>query len=210
MNRLYVFCLLVVCSLSAYCQHKASAEQQRVMYQRITAASASIRTLQCRFVQTKDISALNSKITSKGVMYYRQSSQLRWEYTSPFNYIFLISNGKVMMKSDKSSNIIDVRSSKLFQEITRVMISSVNGTGLKDGADYNIVYYDESSVWRIVLFPKSKVMKRMFSSIVLFVSPVNYQVEKVVMVEANNDRTTISLTDRAVNRPINDEKFFIR
>lgn len=210
MKRIFAFCLLFVCSISVYSQRKATVEQQRYMCQKITEASASLKTLQCRFVQTKEVSVLNGKMISRGMMYYREGNQLRWEYTSPYNYIFLISGGKVMMKSDRSKNIIDIRSSKLFQEITRIMMSGVNGTGLKDTSRYQVFYYDGSPLWQIVLIPKAKVMKQMFHSIQLFVSPTDYQVDRVVMTEANGDKTVISLRDKMINKSIGDEKFAIR
>jgi outer membrane lipoprotein carrier protein len=207
--------ILLIISFLLFCfygnaQRKATIEQQHLMYNKITEATTSLKSLQCHFQQIKEVSVLNGKIISKGMMYYRQDAQLRWEYTSPYTYTFLINAGKVMMKSDKNKNIIDIRSSKLFQEITRIMMSSINGTGLKDSSNYTVNYYYGSSLWQIVLVPKTKVMRKMFSSITLSINPADYQVSQVMMTEKNGDKTIITLTNKIINRPINDEKFAIR
>lgn len=208
MKKGILLALFVLCFLPAMSQHKATTGQQQYMYQHITAAATSLKSLQCRFTQSKEVSVLNSKMISKGMMYYR-TSQLCWEYTNPYHYTFVISEGKVMMKSEKTKNIIDVRSSKLFQEITQVMMKSVNGTGLKD-SNYKVTYYYDSPLWRVVLVPKEKAMKKIFKYITLYISPADYQVDRVVMSEVNGDSTDILLSERKINKPISDEKFAIR
>lgn len=208
MRKLISLNLLLFTMLSISAQHKATTEQQHYMYQKITSAATTLKSLQCHFIQTKEVSVLNSKMISKGMMYYR-GNQLCWEYTSPYQYTFIISGNKVMIKSEKTKNIIDVRSSKLFQEITGVMMSSVNGTGLNNSS-YSVSYYYESPLWRIVLFPKVKAIKKIFKSIVLYIDPSDYQVDKVIMNEINGDNTFINLSDKKINKAIADEKFTIR
>lgn len=63
----------------------------------INTAASKLRTMQCDFVQTKYMRMLNDKIMSRGHMYYAQPNRLRWEYTSPYTYIFVLNNSQVLM-----------------------------------------------------------------------------------------------------------------
>ena len=76
--------------LSLHAQTKVSAAQAKTMIAKINAAAAKIRTIQCDFQQTKTLSFLNDKMVSKGVMSYDHAGKLRWEYTSPYSYVFII------------------------------------------------------------------------------------------------------------------------
>src|SRR5574344_2854073 len=80
-------------------QNPVSNNKKKEMIERITRVSESLKTLQCDFVQTKQLSMLNDKIVSRGKMYYKQNNALRWQYTSPYTYTFIINGGKVLMQS---------------------------------------------------------------------------------------------------------------
>ena len=120
--------------LSLHAQTKVSAAQAKTMIAKINAAAAKIRTIQCDFQQTKTLSFLNDKMVSKGVMSYDHAGKLRWEYTSPYSYVFIINNNRVHIKTSKNSNTIDIRSSRLFQGIARVMMNSVTAAAVRIAA----------------------------------------------------------------------------
>ena len=63
---LVVFCITTT-TVSAQAVSEAKIRQQ------IEAAAASMKTMQCDFVQTKFLRMLNDKMVSRGKMYYQQS-----------------------------------------------------------------------------------------------------------------------------------------
>ena len=85
----------------------------------------------CNFVQTKSMRMVRSKITSRGNMYYSKPNKLRWEYTSPYRYTFILNGQTVWMKNSRGSNQVNVAQSKMFSSIivyfdmSRSMVSAV-------------------------------------------------------------------------------------
>ena len=56
----------------------------------IRAAADGVSSLQADFVQTKHLKLLKRPIVSRGKLYYRRPSQVRWEYTSPIRSIVIM------------------------------------------------------------------------------------------------------------------------
>ena len=200
---------LFTCS-SLHAQTKVSAAQAKTMIAKINAAAAKIRTIQCSFQQTKTLSFLNDKMVSKGMMSYDHSGKLRWEYTSPYSYVFIINNNRVYIKTSKNSNTIDIRSSRLFQGIARVMMNSVTGKSLTNDSDFSVEMMTQGNEWIASLTPKGKEMKALFKTIRLHFDSQKQMVSKVVMTEKNGDNTVIQLMHVKTNGKIEESTFAIR
>lgn len=184
-----------------------STDQQII--NKINAAASKLTTMQCDFVQVKSVKLLNDKITSKGKMYYSQPNKLRWEYTSPYTYTFILSGNKVTLQKDKKSNIIDVNQNKMFREIVNIMMNSVVGKCLSDKKSFKTTVKDSSSEWVATLIPQSKELKQMFSKIVLHFNKQQSVIVKVDIFEKNGDTTTITLENIVKNKSINEKVYSI-
>src|SRR5574344_598067 len=110
----FAFLTLLTCSLWAQALKPLSPARKQEMINKICQVSGAMKTLQCDFTQVKQLPMLNDKMVSKGKMYYKQSSLLRWEYISPYKYIFIMNGTNVYIKSAKKKSVIDTRSNKLF------------------------------------------------------------------------------------------------
>lgn len=189
-----------------YAQRLQDTDKQKVIAS-IEAAAASIHSLQCDFTQTKSLSLIKNKLNSQGRMYYKAGNQLRWEYTTPYTYLFILSNGKVTMRnSQKKTTSIDVKGSRLFQEITNIMMSSVTGKCLSS-KDFNVSILAHKDEWEAQLTPQKKEMKKMFSQIVLHINKEQKVVTRVDMKEQSGDLTTILLKNIKKNVQIQDNVF---
>lgn len=207
MKRLLIFMLsLCLVSVSAIAQriNEAAVKSQ------INAAAAKLRTMQCDFVQTKHMRMLNDKMVSRGRMYYVQPNKLRWEYISPYTYTFVLNNSQVMMSRGKKNQVIDVNQSKVFKEITRIMMNSVVGKCLNDGKDFKTSIAGTSTEWIATLVPLKKNMKQMFQTIKIHFNKQRSMVSVVELLERNGDRTVIELRNVRSNQSINGSLFTIR
>ncbi|GHT09324.1 hypothetical protein FACS189432_06290 [Bacteroidia bacterium] len=212
MKKGLFFITILIFSLNLNAQKliPATSAQQQLMLEKITASSAQMKSLICDFEQVKELSLLNEKMVSKGKMYYRNDNCLRWEYNSPYLYTFVLNDKKVMMQAEAGkTNVIDVKSSKFFQEIIKVMMNGINGNGLKDIKSFTINYYWSENQWQVHLIPLQKEMKKMFSTIQLTFNVKDYSVDKVEMEEQNGDTTTIVLSGKQFNKAIENAKFII-
>jgi outer membrane lipoprotein-sorting protein len=204
---------LICISLNVQAQdlRPASPDEQREMTRQIESASGKMTTLVCDFEQVKTLSILNEQMVSKGKMYYRNDRCLRWEYLSPYRYTFLLNNNTILMQTENSRNVMDVKASKLFQEIVKIMMNGINGSGLTDRKSFEARYYkrEKETLWEVHLLPVQREMKQMFATIKLIFHAKNYTVEQVEMNEQSGDTTLIRLSGKQINVKIEDDKFHI-
>ena len=206
MKRLFLsLVLFVVCLVGTFAQGAADAK----VIQHINAVASKMKTMQCDFVQTKYMKMLNDKMVSHGKMYYQQSDKLRWEYTSPYTYTFVLNGSKVLLSKGKRNDVINVNQSKFFKEIARIMMNSVIGKCLTDKKDFATTVSTTQSEWVATLVPQRKEMKQMFQKIVLHFNKSRKMVSVVELVEKKGDRTVIQLTNVKTNSPINAKVFSV-
>lgn len=183
--------------------------EQRAI-QEISDAASAIKTLQCDFVQTKSLKMLGDKMVSKGKMYCSQPNQLRWEYISPYSYIFILNNNNVLLKKGNRSDVIDVNQNKMFKEIARIMMNSVLGKSLTDKKDFKVTVSGNSQQYTATLVPLKKDMKQMFTKIMLHYDVKAGMVKKVDMFEKNGDNTVIELVNIKKNSQINASVYSVK
>lgn len=203
---LYILLAMVCCPLlEVGAQNTADAQ----IKQKLNQAAASLKTMQCDFVQTKHLKMLNDDMVSKGKMYYQQPDRLRWEYTTPYSYIFVLNKDKVILKNGKKKDVIDVNQNKVFREIARIIMSSVVGSCLSDEKNFKTTIVATNTEWVATMIPVRKEMKQMFQEIVLHFSKQESYVTKVELFEKNGDKTTIDLRNIRVNEAVSPNMFSV-
>ena len=204
MKKLLLF-FMVLCIANA----NAQSFNETTVRQQIENAAANMKTMQCDFVQTKTLRMLNDKMVSQGKMYYQQSDKLRWEYTSPYLYTFILNGSKVLISKGKRNDVINVDQSKFFKEIARIMMNSVVGKCLNDKKDFKVSLSATPTEYIATLFPQQKQMQQMFQKIILHFNRQRAMVAKVELVEKRGDHTVIEMKNVKVNNPINATVFTI-
>ncbi len=174
---------------------------------RIAAAQASIQSIQCDFVQEKSVKMLDDKMTSKGKMFCTLPDKLRWEYTTPYSYTFILNDMKVTLLKGERTNVVDASRNKMFREIANIMMGSLVGKWLTDGKSFKATVSDAPSEWIVTLTPQSKLLRSMFSRIVLHFNRQQAVIVGIDMHETNGDTTCISLVNIIKNRHI-DERLY--
>lgn len=187
----------------------ASAQNSEAIIGEINRAAAAMQSLECDFTQTKYISLMNDKMVSVGRMVYRQSDRLRWEYSSPYSYIFILNGSSVTLKSGAKTDVIDIRTNRIFSEIARIMMNSVTGKCLTDSTEFKVSISADSREYVARLTPQKKEMKQMFSSIVLHFDRTAEVVQTIELHEKSGDRTIIELKNIKKNRTVNEELFTV-
>jgi len=202
---LFIIYLLLTAHVTLMAQ-----QSETQIRQKISQIASSMKTMQCDFIQTKHLKMLNDEMVSKGRMYYQQGNRLRWEYTSPYTYTFIINDDKVLLKNSQRNDVIDVNKNKLFKEIARIMMNSVVGNCLNDEKSFKSSLSVSGGAWVATLLPQRKDMKQMFQKIVLHFSQKQAMVTQVELIEKNGDRTIIDLKNIRTNEAISTNMFTIR
>ena len=188
----FLFLIWIGC-LYAFSVCAQGSVNQEKLKQQINAVALSMKSLQSDFVQTKYVKMLNDKMVSYGKMYYQQANKLRWEYTSPYSYTFVLNNNKVLLKKGTRSDVINVNQSKFFGEIARIMMNSVVGKCLTDSKSFKTSIAASGSEYVATLLPQQKQMKQMFQKIILHISKTQLVITQVELLEKKGDRTVIVL-----------------
>lgn len=185
--------VLFICCNSTLAVAQSFNEMEAI--QEISRVAASVKTLKCDFVQTKNLKMLGDKMISKGIMYCSQPNQLRWEYLSPYTYTFILNGNQVLLKKGSRNDIIDVNQNKMFKEIARIMMNSVLGKCLTDKKDFKVSLSSQDNYYIATLIPLKKEMKQTFTKIRLHYNRTSSMIVKVDMYEKNGDSTIIELID---------------
>ena len=204
--------LLTLFTLIGLVLFSASAiteQQKKNVISKINNTSTSIQSMSASFTQTKYLSMLSDKMVSSGKVYYIKSDKLRWEYTSPYQYLFIFNGSRVYVGNKSKKNVIDTNTNKVFKEIARIMMSTVTGTALSNTSDFSISLSESSNQWLITLVPKKKELKSMFSKVILYFNKTSYMVSEINIYEKNGDRTNIKFSGLTTNKKIDASLFSI-
>ena len=204
MKKILISLAFLFVSFVAFAQ-----DSEAQIRQKIAVAAQAMTSLQCDFVQTKQLKMLYDKMVSEGKMYYSQKDKLRWEYVKPYQYIFIMNGDRVLLKNKERSDVIDVRQNKIFREIANIMLNSVVGNCLNDERSFKTSITTDGSQWVATLLPQRKDMKQMFQKIILHFDQRQATVSRVELVEKNGDQTTIDLKNIRKNETIAPRTFAV-
>lgn len=194
-------------SYCMYGQTKLTAEQQKQVIEKMDKAASAMSSMQCDFTQTKSMKLLSKEMKSEGVMYFKKPDKLRWQYTSPYDYTFILNGDQVKIKSQKSTKNIDVQGNKVFRQITNIILKSITGGGLKSSADFTVELYKTDKEYFAKLYPKKKEIKQIYQLIEIHFNPQLTMVNLVKMEEKTGDTTTVKLTNIKLNASIHEKMF---
>jgi outer membrane lipoprotein-sorting protein len=179
-------------------------EEYRRLLDDIAAASAQTGTLECRFVQRQKLSGLSDEAVSEGRLYYKRDNLMRWEYTKPESYAFIVNAGKVVQVRD--GVVQKGEGAALFGRIAKLILPGISGKNIVNEKDFTAEYYVADDVFRISMTPKKSSMRRMIERIELSFD-VKKKFIRAVEMHRRKDTTKIEFLDEVVNRPLDDKLF---
>jgi outer membrane lipoprotein-sorting protein len=195
-------------SLSIDAQHPGytSIPDIAVFKKQFASESAKVTSIACDFSQEKTLTALTEKITSTGKFWFKRSNKLRLEYTKPFVYLIVMNGDKMLVRDNQKENRINVKSSKLFQQVNRIMMDCVQGNIL-DSKDFTTLVFENGTSFLLEMTPVSKTLREFFQTIVLMVDKKDYSAKSIAMNEPMGDSTLILFEHKKLNEPISDTVF---
>lgn len=174
--------------------------------QKINEVSASTNSINSQFIQEKNLSFIEEKIISKGILLYLKPDKLRLEYTEPFTYILIMNGGRMMTDNGDKKSEYDLKSNKMFSEINNLIISSVKGN-IMDNPDFKSAVYENAEILFINLTPLNKELNKYIKTIGLYISKKDYNVSELQITEQSDDYTLIRFTNKVINEEISPASF---
>lgn len=200
---------IVACLWAAIPAFALTPAQQQQVISSINTAASGLETMECTFLQTKHLSLLSDRMVSEGRMYYVRPGKLRWEYTTPYRYLFIFSGSTVYVGNESRADVIDTNTNKVFKEVARIMMNTVTGRALAGTTDFTIAVEDAGDHWKITLTPRKRELKQLFSKIEMSFNKDSLIISSLNIIEKNRDKTTIEFTHIATNEAIDADMFVI-
>jgi outer membrane lipoprotein-sorting protein len=173
---------------------------------RFAEESKKVTSVRCNFVQEKNLSLLEEKIISEGKFWYKKENKVRLEYQKPFRYLMILNADQMITRDEQKESRMSTHSSKLFQQLNRIIMGCVNGSIL-DSKDFTSQILQNDKTYLLVMSPNSKSLKEFFQTIQVTVDKKNWSVLGITMLEPGGDNTIIKFTDRVYNENLNDSLF---
>ena len=207
MLRSFMMLVAFFSVLSMTGQTKLTKEQEKDVLEKMDQSSNALRSLQCDFQQSKKMKILNKEMLSKGVLYFKKPDKIRWQYTAPYDYTFIMNGDRVQIKSAKSTKNIDIQGNKIFRQVSSIILNTVTGGGLKNSADFDVELFKQNNIIFAKMLPKKKEVKQVYSAIEVYFNPSLTMVETIKMIEKSGESTVVKLVSPKLNTTIDESVF---
>ncbi len=201
--------LFIVITYTAFAQTFTPVKDVPAVVQKITDASKKINTIQCDIEQQKQVSMLTDKAISKGKFYFKRTNMVRIDYTKPTKNLVVMNAGKMMVQDDKKTSKMDMHRSKMFQQLSNIIIGSIDGS-LFTGKDFKVSYTESKTQVMVTLKPVSKTLANYLSTIELVLDKKDYTAVSLQMNEPSGDNTLLLFTNKQLNVAVADELFVVK
>lgn len=201
--------ILLLFPLTLFSQNKLTEEKQREILEKIDTEGSKMRSMQCEFTQTKSMKMLSRQMVSQGKMFFKKPNRLLWQYSSPYDYTFVLNGDNVQIKTSKSTQNINVQENKIFRRITGIIVDCITGAGLKNSPDFTAEIWEKDGAYFAKLYPKKKELKQIYEVVEIHFNTSFTMVSSVRMVEKSGDETLVKLNKTKINALIKDEIFVI-
>lgn len=205
----YIIISLLICLVFRLSAQTPSTPMKDVagFKERLAGMTGKVNTIESDFIQEKNLSVLSDKIISKGHFCYKKDNNIRWEYLQPYQYLIIISNGKIFIKEDNSQKQYDIQSNKMFQEMNMFISGCIQGDILKNEKEYKVGYFEDDKNYFVSLVPKAEAMHKMLNEVQIWFNHSDLTVSRITMLESGGDYTKIDFTNKKLNTDVPIEKF---
>lgn len=211
LKNFYFILISVVFSSALNAQTKgfSAIADEAAFRKKFTEQATALQTIKSNFTQEKNINVLSEKIISKGEFYFKKQNKVRMEYTSPYKYLLIIDNEKVIIRDEQKTNTFSSKSNMMFERINKIILDCIQGTAM-DNKDFTAKVYESDSQYLLILTPQKKAFKELFANISIYIEKKDYSVFKMDMEEPSGDNTVITFTNKQFNVNIPDAVFSVK
>ncbi len=176
-------------------------EDATYILEKMKSISSETKTIQCEFVQEKELSFMDKKMVSSGQLYFSGDNALRWEYSEPYNYAILIVQNKLIVIDEGEANQTKIGNNPAFKKIQEMMTQTITGDFISDESMFNQRILENDQYFLIQLTPKNKEVSEFVSKMDVYFSKPDFMLQKFVMDE-QGDLTTTTFSNQKINEPL--------
>ena len=189
MNKQLIIIFLILFSFSTFAQEKTPLKNPTELKKKLIKQSAETKSIVADFTQEKHLSFMKEPQISKGKFYYQQQDKMRWEQTTPSNYVVLFTNGKIRIK-DKGKEKNIKGANKMMGKINELMLELINGK-IFENKDFTSNYFSTKDNYIVELTPNNKKLKSIFNTIELTFSKKTTRLKTLTFFEKSGDKSVM-------------------
>lgn len=163
-------------------------------------APVQLRSVQADFIQEKHLKILARPIVSTGSFTFQAPQSLRWEYRTPIRSILLMHGGKVRKFVERDGVLAEDKGMRLdAMQVVLAEISNWLDGRFTDNAMFTVSFPKKQT---ILLTPKEQGIAALISSIELKLGEQAGLLDKVIIFEGPDASTSLTFSNRIINKEI--------
>jgi outer membrane lipoprotein-sorting protein len=173
---------------------------------RVTKARASLKTLVAPFTQTRTVGLLATAVTSKGELTLVTPDRLRWELFPPDAATYWITPEGLTVSTGKGSQKAGKGVAGRFGAVLGDLMILIGGDLSKLGARYEFTVPSQKDGVTLIAVPKTDELRKLVQRLELSAGPELWDVRRIVLEEANGDRSVIDFHEPKRNIAVDPKK----
>lgn len=187
--------LALLCPLIVAAQTTLSGAEARKALATITAATASVRTLQADFRETQHRAMLTAEVVRTGRLAYAAPDKVRLAYAAPGPV--LVINGQRVSYTRAGSGKTrarDAAKNKMAQRMLTVLTGLLTGRSLADAAQFTVQLAKTADTYTATLTPRKRELQQFASSIHITFDAKLLTATQIDIIQKNGDKTRLTFS----------------
>lgn len=172
----------------------------------IMAVSDRTNTISSDFTQEKHLTMIDEVLVSDGKFLFKKENNVLWKYLSPINYSIVVKNNRFIINNGGKISEFDTESSKLFKEINKMIVMAIRGNFMGSN-EFKSLFFENEEFYLARLTPNDEQLRKFLTTIDIYFDKNSYAVSRVKFIEAEDDYTMISFSNRRENIEISEAEF---
>jgi len=208
MNKKYTVVILFLALLSlafAPSEYKLVSNPE-VVLKKLKVSADKTYGIRADYTEEKFLAAFKNPQVSKGLFYYEKDNKMRWEQTTPYEYIILL-NGKSLRIKDNGKEVKIPSSNRVALKVNEFMMKLIEG-GYQNNKDLETTCYQSASKYLIELVPVTKPLSKTYAKLELYFSKKTTRLESIIFYETEGDKKVVTFTNQIYNPKSTSPKTF--
>jgi outer membrane lipoprotein-sorting protein len=201
-----ILALAVMLPAASFADSRPSGTLAKVMTE-VAKKQKSVRTLEARFRQEKEMALLAKPEVSTGTFTYAAPNEVLWKYESPKPVVMLISKGWLTTYYPSLHKAEKLEIKRYQDRIFRYMAASAALDELGKYFNFTFIESKKDPFYQLELTPKTKVVARRVKRIKIWIDRTTYLTSKFEYVEGDGDLTRYEFSDIRVNGAVSPAVF---
>jgi outer membrane lipoprotein-sorting protein len=197
--------LLSICLVLGTCLASASAEEAvDELMTRLSAEFSSIRTVQTRFVETKQIRILEQNIELTGRLAIEKPERLAWRVEAPLACTIIIADGKVKQWDEDSQSVqsFSSRSNPVFAMVLDQMQNWFSGNFVTLQKDYDVTVEQQNPLVLLFKPHADSPNAQAISEVRVTIREDLRYVQSISIRDSSGDTTDMTFIDTVLNEEV--------